>query len=305
MVNFALLNELSLPFKNDINIENHFKDFLELIKILKTKNIKKLRIDKDLKSYKIFEDIYFPQFLGQLRDKELKDKLRAFIANNTIKIGSPLITSDEDEQELLLENEYFYNSLVTTGALACSDIWDTLTISFNSSQVWSTEYIEIEKLNILEDKKTIKIKNASYVSHLDTHQEFFQRLEEYIRLDINISNFWNRKDELFQNKIILCVEVEKQVSKLDSNIFIQTLSILRDIDSGIKNLHDFNASGESKSVEQDLKLKKLREFDIDGKKEYFQNHIKLSGGYRIHYFEKNSNIYIGYIGTHLKTKKFD
>ena len=34
-----------------------------------------------------------------------------------------------------------------------------------------------------------------------------------------------------------------------------------------------------------------------------KKHIKnLSNGYRIHFFEKDENIYIGYIGKHLKTK---
>ena len=46
-------------------------------------------------------------------------------------------------------------------------------------------------------------------------------------------------------------------------------------------------------------------FKIGDKKEYFQKHIKnLSSGYRIYYFEKNDKIYIGYIGKHLKTKKY-
>ena len=40
-----------------------------------------------------------------------------------------------------------------------------------------------------------------------------------------------------------------------------------------------------------------------GQKEFFEKHIKnLSNGYRIHFFEKDENIYIGYIGKHLKTK---
>ena len=101
----------------------------------------------------------------------------------------------------------------------------------------------------------------------------------------------------FQN---ICNEVEKQIKNIDTVIFSRAISILRDIENGLKFLSDFTTSGESSSVEQDLKLKKLREFEIDGNKEYFQKHIKnLPNGYRIHYFEKNDKIYIGYIGTHL------
>lgn len=307
MVKFVLFNELSLPFDNNIGIENEFINFFKLIGELKKKEITSIRVDRDFKSFEVLKGEFFPQFFGQLINKELKDRLREFITNGIIEIEDPLIQNDEDEDEQLLENEYFYNSKSTIGAFACCDIWNSMTISFNSNVVWNQPYIEIEKQNISEDdKKIIKIRHASFISHLDAHVDFFYELEKCIRMDINISNFWDRKDELFRNKIILCDEVKKQIANLDNKIFIQALSILRDIDGGIKDLGDFITSGESLSVEQDKKLKKLREFKIDGVKEYFQDHIKsLSNGYRIHYFEKNEKIYIGYIGKHLPTKKFD
>ena len=82
--------------------------------------------------------------------------------------------------------------------------------------------------------------------------------------------------------------------------------ILRDLDNESKTLDDFTISGESESVKNDFDLKKLRIFTILEEKFYFENHIKnLSNGYRIHYFEKDDKIYIGYIGKHLPTKNFD
>jgi len=47
----------------------------------------------------------------------------------------------------------------------------------------------------------------------------------------------------------------------------------------------------------------MREFYIDDVKYFFEKHIKnFADGYRMHYLEKEGNIYIGYIGMHLETK---
>lgn len=108
MVTFALLNEQSLPFKDTDEVEAHFKTFLGLVKALQLKQIDKIRTDKDIKAFEVIEGIFFQQFLGQLRDRELKDRLRLFLANKTVKIESPFIFEAEEEGEQLLENEYFF-----------------------------------------------------------------------------------------------------------------------------------------------------------------------------------------------------
>ena len=307
MVKFALLNELSLPFSSALNIEKHFNDFLKLIKELESKEREKLRIDRNLKELEIMPQIFFQQFLGQLQDKELRDSLRAFIANNTIIIETPFIKDDENESDELLEKEYFYKNVSNKGALACSDIWNSVVISFNSNEEWNTAFIEVEKEILEEDeRKQILVKHASHTEHLNSHGSFFDELENFIRMDIKPSNFWDKKDDLFRNKIVICESIKKQINNIDVKIFSQALSILRDLDNESKTLDDFTISGESESVKNDFDLKKLRIFTILEEKFYFENHIKnLSNGYRIHYFEKDDKIYIGYIGKHLPTKNFD
>ena len=303
MVRFALFNELSLPFSSSLEIEQHFNNFLYLVRELKAKNIEKIRVDRAFKEFEVLEGIYFQHFFGQIRDRELKDRLRAFLTNRTIHIESPLIYKEEEEYEETLENEYFYNDTPTIGALASADILNTLAISFYSDKQWDRASIEIEKHNIEDKVQKITVRHASTIAHLESHQEFFETIEECIQLDITPLNFWNKKEKLFEKRIVLCDEVEKQIKNIDTLIFTQALSILRNIECGNRLLSDFTISGESQSVTNDPKLRRLREFTIDGKKEYFQNHIKnLSNGYRIHYFEKSSIIYIGYIGKHLAKK---
>ena len=64
-------------------------------------------------------------------------------------------------------------------------------------------------------------------------------------------------------------------------------------------------SGESETVMNDKRLKRQREFWLpEGRKEVFENHVKLSNGNRLHFFPENQtkHIYVGYIGPHLKLK---
>jgi len=305
MVRFALFNELSLPFGSSLGIEQHFNNFLSLVRELKARNIEKIRVDRAFKDFEVLQGVYFQQFFGQIRDRELKDRLRAFLANRTIHIESPLIYKEEEQYEERLEYEYFYNDTPTIGALASADIWNTLAISFSSDKQWDRASIEMGKHDIEDKVQKVTIRHASIVAHLESHQEFFQTIEECIQLDVTPLNFWSKQEELSAKRIVLCEEVEKQIKSIDTLIFTQALSILRDIECGNRLLNDFTISGESKSVSNDPKLRKLREFTVDGNKEYFQNHIKnLSNGYRIYYFEKSSIIYIGYIGKHLATQKY-
>jgi len=67
--------------------------------------------------------------------------------------------------------------------------------------------------------------------------------------------------------------------------------------------HD--VSGESQTVLQNRVLRKKREFWLpNGRKVLFENHIKLTKGFRIHFFPHAGckKIYIGYIGPHLQLK---
>ena len=99
-------------------------------------------------------------------------------------------------------------------------------------------------------------------------------------------------------------EVENQITSIDKNILIRDIEFLRVIETSRKSIYDFNIHNEGETVESNPKLRSLREFYINGEKKYFEKHIIRSSGHRIHFREEGSNIYIGYIGKHLKTKKY-
>lgn len=300
MVKFSVFNELSLPIPH----ESLFGSFFQVLEHLKIVGLDKIRMDMEFTQYpEILPHTTFQQFFGQLQDPDKKTRLRSFISNGICVLESPLFANDEEIDSLgeKIEPCYLFEGHSTLGGLACADIWGTIAISFASDEKWKSPLITLDK-----DSSSINVKHVSDEPHISIHKDFFDTFEQWLQLDITPLNFWSKKDELFKEKIIFCDEVKKQIINIDTVIFSQALSILRDIENETKCLTDFTISGESPTVEQDLKLKKLREFTINGKKEYFQKHIKnLSNGYRIYYLKQDNKIYIGYIGKHLPTKKYD
>jgi hypothetical protein len=300
MVNFSIFNELSLPIESI----SAFDNFFQVLQKAREEGLEKIRMDREFAQYpEILPNTTFQQLLGQLRDRDKQRRLKSFISNGIAVIESPLIQEDESESDQLLENEYFYDGVSTKGGLACCDIWDSVVVSFENDIKWSNQYIEIRKVS-MEQEKNIEIRNLSNLSHFSNHQDFFDRLNQFRKSKITRDNFFQKREEIFQNKIIICSEVEKQLRDIDTTIFNQALTILISIDKG-RSLEEYNISKESNSVSQDPKLKNMRMFKINNKKEYFQKHIKnLPNGYRIHYFERDDKIYIGYIGKHLATKRY-
>jgi len=126
--------------------------------------------------------------------------------------------------------------------------------------------------------------------------------------------FWDRRDLLYKN-LILCGEVEKQISIIGkSKHFSQIKEKLQIFDLAVKDWkkgtfnhipinenYSLDISGESQQTM--ARYGKKRVFSLpDGKKETFELHIK-TGNLRFHFFPDNNSkkVYVGYIGPHLPT----
>ena len=215
MVNFSVFNELSLPMQ-DIR---EFEIFFKVLNRLRELGMEKIRMDKNFTQYpEILSNITFQQLLGQITDRTQQRRLKSFVNNSISVIETPLIKEDEKEQEELLINEYFYNSKSNDGGLACSDIWNTIAISFSSDEQWNKDSIKLQKHTITSDIIDVDIRHTSKIDHLDTHRDFFQDLEKEKRLNITQDNFWEKRERYFPNKIVFCKEVEEQIKKIDKDI---------------------------------------------------------------------------------------
>lgn len=305
MVNFSVFNELSLPL-DAYSAKDKFGILFELLEKLRDKRLNQIRMSEDFKNYNILEGITFSHFMGT-QERDFKTRLRSFVNNSVVKINSPIIHASEQEQrDIMSDCEYYYNSQSNDGGLACADIWNTISVSFNTDSQWEKHAIILRKQKLTDNGRIneteINIKHASSISHLTHHDEFFQDLEGEIRREITQQNFWQHRNETFPNTIVFCPEVEAQIKKLDKKIFQQAIGILRDIETKQKCPTDFSCSRESETVRHNADMKNERMFTVNGNKVFFEHHLKsLSNVHRIYFLQENNKIHVGYIGKHLAT----
>lgn len=298
MVSFAVFNERSLPFNLQEDAEQGFIGFLKLVSGIENYGFKKIRVENKFSGLKITDQDWLEGFFGKIKNRDLKDKIRLFLANHLIEVDAPLVKDEESEEHPeLLNSSYFYKQEIFFGGLACAGYWNTLALSFNSAPEWDSSFIILKK----GDKRTVRVPHASKYEHLDNHQELFIHIEKELRLGINQRNFWQRRQELF-NKIEFLDKIEDEVARLDAQVFNQFKSIMRGIETGIKPLSELNTTGESTTTNNHPHLRSLRTFTHQGQRLYFEKHIKnLTKGHRIHYFETETTLLIGYVGPHLLT----
>lgn len=301
MVNFAVFNELSLPL-NSYYYKDQLHKFFEVLTQLKQKKISKIRMNESFRNFEILNGVYLQQFIGQLEDRDLKARIMAFLANNIIALDSPLLLNEEfnNYDKDILAKYFFDDSDVSHGGLAYAYIFRTLAVSFATDNTWNQFCLSLNR-----DGCFVSIMHASDVGHLNNHTSFFNKQLSFLASNITRENFYSHRNEIFTNRIKLCEGLEEQVPKLNEFVFQKALRMLIEIDSGNKDITDFDISLEGDTVENNKNLRSLREFYINGEKKFFTKHVKgFHDGYRMYYFEINMEIYIGYLGKHLPTKNY-
>lgn len=161
--------------------------------------------------------------------------------------------------------------------------------------------IDFSSTNILSAKQIIN--NSIYKEFIDSNL-----------WNVTFRNLWSKRDKLFPN-IILCGEVEEQISKIgNSGYFNQIVQRLRDFNmaisewkSGVFNYRDINNRFPLRiSPESDRTMDRFGNERIcnlpNGGTALFMLHIK-TGDLRFHFYPDNTNrkVYVGYIGPHLNT----
>lgn len=308
MVNFAILNELSLPIGSTIEeAEGNIEVFIKMLRKLKTKNINSIRSLEDIKNIDVTPSKKMYEYISSITDRDLRVRIITMIGNNIVDFENPLY--EENEIDDIESIEYNYGGKLALG-LGVADIFETLSISFDNNAKWRSPYLSVNKDYIDEDGnidtiKDIEVKNIYSNESVDTFNQYFEEIFKF-KYRINQRIFNDLKNDIFK-KIKFCKEIDNQVNSLNVEVFDSFLQKLILIELGIKSIDDFNFSGESDSVKSNDKYKKLRMFsheDLGEEKVYFDNHLKsLPNGSRMYFLEKNNIVYIGYIGKHLATPK--
>ena len=305
MVDYSILNTKSLPFLSKEDFYRELQNFSMILNYLRDKGYyTSIRSIVDIKSLDIVKGINLQKLLGEIRDRDMKRRVTSLFTNQIIPFEYPISTTGEELG--LLEYRYLDERVDEIGY---ADIFQTLLISFNSSEKWDKDRLNLKKI-ILEEsgdytEREVEIYNTSRVEHLESNLEIFEKIDNE-KIESLVKNFKETYRVIFK-KLEFSIDVIKNIEYLDKRVLRDAIAILYQLEIGKKELTDFKCSGESESVLNNPELKERRKFKMENGEEYYMfQHIKnLPNGNRIYFHKKSDEkIYIGYIGKHLKTVKY-
>lgn len=324
MMNLLVFNHHSLPYSHREFAEEAVPDFLKTCIKAKNTGLKTIlvaeTIDNKWFRLELAPGYYWQDWYNKHLKSENRDLIRAF---RSIATHSPLFNSRDDDAgadlfEVSIDGCKDYN------AIRAAAWHESPLISFPTTQPWNNSplNVQINMINIETGEieyKTIEIVNLYNYSILEKY------LPELLKQrDASISSgreIVNQFESLYPG-LVLCEKATMQLNKWSGSS-----TILKQVKTSFLYLNKFalkwqtgeipyysadllrkielpfQVSGESETVCKTPTLKRERQFWLpNGRKEYFEQHIKIHSGYRIHFFPDNDThkIYVGYIGPHLK-----
>lgn len=252
-------------------------------------------------------------------NEKARDLIRAF---RSIATRQPLFSTDDFDKGVLGFDVRLVDSNLSYAALRAAIWHESPLVSFPTRYPWDTSPVKIfcENLNDIGDiqQEDGEITNLYSEKVLDTQEKKLRSLlSSKILKGKELLAEWNK---LFPF-LIHCGRVREQLSSWyhSPTVMAQVKESLAVLNScaqqwkasgyGVysnKHLRDLGlnheVSGESLTVSNNPALRKQRKFWLpSGTKEYFENHIKLTKGFRIYFLMHHTthNVYVSYIGKHL------
>lgn len=302
----------------DLELEkakNKFSDFvITIYKLKQSLPVNNLFFQNDFITLPICKSYTVNDWL---MDKTINFNHRQFF--RTILGKANLINKSDIEYEAKIKyGEREINSSGCAYAASYSD--KPVVISVLTNDFWDKDKFNIllfylnDSAEIIEIGKTIN--NISSKTDINSFEK--EKIDSIYNNISSGQDFWELKEKLFPN-LIFCDSVRKQVYEdCEKCHIIKVIEKLKKMQSYFENEHvqynpkelGMEARTESDSVKNDNDLKNERLFKMpSGEERYFFDHIGFTGKYtggRIYFLPdvKNKKCYIGYIGRHLKTKKF-
>jgi len=318
-----IFNHHSLPFSSKKFVEDSITEFLKIC--IKCRNIgfNTILVDDAVDAnwfrLELYKGYYWQDWYNKHNDNVNRDLARAF---RSIKINQPLFSVEDIDNHIDLYEIDFQGDTKFSALRAAS--WnDSPITSFPTTEFWKNSPLSVIKRTInqggeIEEESGEIVNLYSLEVFESSRQTFLSDRNESISQGMDIYNKW---DNFFPN-LKNCGKVQEQLLhwSASNTILAQVLESLTKLNSFSEkwiggdilaythqSLKEFGlnhqVSGESQSVRNDSSLKKEREFWLpNGVKVFFENHIKISNGYRIHFYpdSESKEIFIGYIGKHLK-----
>lgn len=241
-----------------------------------------------------------------------------------------LVISERNDGDFFFKHESIWYAPTADGDF-CDVVFGKLedkqlSMSVLPKMFNAIDSVEEEITTFEEFDNSFQIYNAFYgiqFTELDltrciTDKASYSKFRKANLWELTPESFWERREILF-SRIVLCSSVENDIQMIGGTYLSRILIKLAVLDkyvskhwtSGNFNYVDANEKApliispeSNKTMEQD-KYRILRMFSLpDGRRECFELHIK-TGKLRFHFFPEGQKIYVGYIGKHLATDKFN
>lgn len=233
MVDYSILNTKSLPFLSKEDFYRELQNFFLILNYLIDKGYyTSIRSIVDIKSLDIVKGINLQKLLGEIRDRDMKRRVTSLFTNQIIPFEYPISTTGEELG--LLEYRYLDERVDEIGY---ADIFQTLLISFNSSEKWDKDRLNLKKI-ILEEsgdytEREVEVYNTSRVEHLESNLEIFEKIDNE-KIESLVKNFKETYRVIFK-KLEFGIDVIKNIEYLDKRVLRDAIAILYQLEIGKKN----------------------------------------------------------------------
>jgi hypothetical protein len=316
-----VFNHHSLPFSTSEAAREKIPEFIKICLSARRTGFSPILIDytQDITWYRIqlAKDYYWSDWVKEKKhNPQDRDLISAF---NLIATKTPLLEQEEMDEAFDLLEPFPGTKFI---ALRASAFFNLPLVSFPTCKPWTQSSICVNCLTLdnygdSHEKEVHLVNWFSYESFNIYKNSIKSENEERISSGKQLLEEFNTQFPLIK----LCGNAPKQLNKWSAshellNEIRESLTILNLFAEKWNNneIIDYShvqlrmlglnhaVSGESQSVLNNPKKISARQFHLpNGDKIIFENHIKFSQGFRLHFFpdHKTKTIFIGHIGNHL------
>ena len=322
--NFLVFNHHSLPFALLAQAQAAMPDFLRICAKAMLLGRDTILIDQTQDSHwfriELAPGYTWQNWYDQVPKQDgLHEQIQVF---RSIATRQPLFSEVDIQAGVDMYEVWQTDQTEAPFALLAACWHEAPLLSFPSSARWQVPLyrMQIRTLDVHGNLQNTDadITNICTLAALDAVSAHWQ--EEHDAALKSGRDLWFDRARRFPH-LIFCGKTETQLcgwrqSETVFNQVKQALTVMEQFtvswqakeiaDYGHEALRDcglpYRVSGESESCGKNGKRRGERTFYLPtGKPEYFENHVKLANGWRIHFFPDTAtrSIHIGYIGSHL------
>lgn len=326
MMDRLVFNHHSLPFAHRDDAVGAVPDFLKTCIEAHNEGFRTILVDQAIDSswfrLQLAPAYAWQDWYDQQTDGKSRDAARAFrsIATQTPFFNSADISEGADLFDVSLDGNCDFVAVTAAG-------WHhSPLVGFNTGTPWNRSPLPVTVTQL--HPTTAELESTPFeILNFYAHSVFLEYLPE-LRTQRNTSLASGREivarlHELYPG-IVLCGKASQQLNNWSGSVtilnqvkesftvlsqFAQKWSNNEVVEYRAETLRDlglpFQVSGESQTVRNSPRLSREREFWLPtGRQAFFDQHIKLSSGYRLHFFPdtETRHIMVGYTGKHLRLK---